>query len=111
MKRTVTMSGKEYTIENNALLPRQYRHLFGRDLLVDMQRLADAYSKDVYEVNTEVLENIAWLMLKAGGESVGETPEDWLVGLDDTFAIYEIIEDVVDLWVEGRKTTSKPKKK
>ena len=50
-------------------------------------------------------------MLKAGGEQVGENPEEWLASLDDTFAVYEIIEDVVGLWVEGRKTTSRPKKK
>ena len=111
MTKTVSMSGKEDTIENNALLPRQYRHQFGRDLIVDMQKLADAYKKDPYEINTEVLENISWLMLKAGGEQVGENPEEWLAGLDDTFAVYEIIEDVVGLWVEGRKTTSRPKKK
>lgn len=111
MKKKVTMSGAEYTIENNALLPRQYRHKFGRDLIVDMQALADSYKKDPTGINTEVLENISWLMLKMGGEQVGENPEEWLAGLDDTFAVYEIIEDVVALWIEGRKTTSRPKKK
>ena len=111
MKKTVTLCGKPATIENNALLPRNYRHTFGRDLVVDMQALAKQYKDNPENINTEVLENITWLMLKAGGENVGESPEEWLAGIDDTFAVYEVIEDVVDLWAEARKTTSKPKKK
>lgn len=111
MKKTIILCDKPMTIENNALLPRTYRHTFGRDLVVDMQNLAKKYKENPEDLNTEVLENITWLMLKAGGEQVGENPEEWLASLDDAFAVYEVIEDVVNLWVEGRKTTSKPKKK
>lgn len=111
MKKTLTLGGKPVTIENNALLPRTYRHTFGRDLVVDMQALAKQYKDNPTDLNTEVLENITWLMLKAGGEQVGENPEEWLATLDDAFAVYEVLEDVVNLWVEGRKTTSHPKKK
>ena len=111
MKKTVIMSGRKCTLENNALLPRRYRNQFGRDLVVDMQKMMDAYKKDPSNFNTEVLENITWLMLKAGGEDVGENPEEWLAGLDNAFAVYEIIGDVVELWGKGRETTSIPKKK
>ena len=128
MKKKVTLCGKACTLENNALLPRRYRNQFGRDLIVDMKTMVDAYQKDranfnteVLEMdayqkdranfNTEVLENISWLMLKEAGEQVGENPEEWLASLDDTFAVYEIIGDVVELWGKGRETTSKPKKK
>lgn len=111
MQRKVEFMGHEVTLENNALLPRMYRHKFGRDLIVDMQKLVNGYQKDPDNLNTEVLENIAWLMLKTGGEPVGDTPEEWLAGLDDPFAVYEIIGDVIDLWAAGRVTTSKVKKK
>lgn len=111
MKREVTFNGKPCTIENNALLPRNYRHAFGRDLIVDMQKLVDGYKKDPDNLNTDVLENITWLMLKAGGEDVGGSVDEWLAGVDDAFAIYEVIEDVLDLWMQGRKTTSTVKKK
>lgn len=111
MKRTVSFNGKECTIVNNALLPRKYRHQFGRDLIVDMQKMADSYKSNPDAVNTDVLENITWLMLKEGGEDVCGTVEEWLASLDDTFAIYEIIEDVLGLWVNGRVTTSAVKKK
>lgn len=111
MKKTVMLNGKECVLENNALLPRRYRNQFGRDLIVDMQTMMDAYKKDKSAFNTEVLENITWLMLKAGGENVGENPEEWLAGMDNVFAVYEVIGDVVELWGKGRETTSRPKKK
>jgi len=111
MKRIIEIDGKELTLENNALLPRRYRHTFGRDIVVDMQAMAAAYKKDHTSVNMEVLEDITWLMLKEGGEQVGENPEQWLAGIDDTFAVYTAAETVLGLWVEGRKTTSVSKKK
>jgi len=111
MKKNVTLCGKACTLENNALLPRRYRNQFGRDLIIDMKTMVDAYQKDKANFNAEVLENITWLMLKEAGEQVGENPEEWLAGLDDAFAVYEVIGDVVDLWGKGRETTSRPKKK
>ena len=111
MRKTVMINGQELAIETNALLPRQYRNQFGRDLIVDMQAMVDTYKNDKAGFSTEVLENITWLMMKEAGEDVGETPEEWLAGLDDAFAIYEVIGDVVELWGRGRQTTSKPKKK
>lgn len=111
MKKQVTLNGKSMTLENNALLPRRYRNQFGRDLLVDMQAMTTNYKKDPSKFNGEVLENITWLMLKEAGENVGENPEEWLATLDNTFAVYEISGDVVELWGKGRETTSRPKKK
>lgn len=111
MRRKVTIDGKNYTIENNALLPRRYRHQFGRDLLVDMQKMVEAYHNSPETCSTEVLENVTWLMLKEAGEQVGENPEEWLAGIESPFAVYEAIGDVVDLWAQGKQTTSRPKKK
>lgn len=111
MKKTINFLGKPCTIENNALLPRKYRHTFGRDLIVDMDNIRKAYAKDPATCNTEVLENITWLMLKEGGEDVGDNVEDWLASIDDIVAVYQAEGEVVQLWADGRKTTSVPKKK
>ena len=111
MKRKVEIDGRTLTLENNALLPRRYRHAFGRDIVVDMQAMVQAYKKDPSSVNMEVLEDVTWLMLKEAGEPVGENPEQWLAGIDDVFAVYTAAETVLGLWIEGRKTTSVPKKK
>ena len=111
MKKQVKLCGKTCTLENNALLPRRYRNQFGRDLIIDMQAMVNNYQKDPSAFNPEVLENITWLMLKEAGEPVGENPEEWLAGIDDAFALYEVIGDVVELWGKGRETTSRHKKK
>lgn len=111
MKKTISFDGQERTLECNALLPRLYRHEFGRDLIVDMRNMVDASKDNPEVINTECLENIAWLMMKIAGEDVGSDVESWLTSLDDSFAIYNIIGDVVDLWLKTQKTTSKPKKK
>jgi hypothetical protein len=111
MKRTITIEGKDYQIECNALLPRQYRKEFGQDLLVGMRDFKARYDNDPNDLDTTVLENLTWLMLKAAGEDVGDNVEEWLASLDDSFAVYNVINDVVDLWLQTQKTTSKPKKK
>lgn len=111
MKKTIMLEGREQTIESNALLPRKYRKIFGRDLIVDMRRMVDAYKNDPDSADTEVLENITWLMLKAGGNDVPDSVEEWLATLEDAFAAYSVVGDVVDLWAGSMKTTSVPKKK
>lgn len=111
MEKTINIDGRECRLVVNALLPRIYRNKFGRDLIADMKRLVDSYKKNPDEVNLEVLENICWIMLRAGGEDVPNKVEDWLETLEDSFAVYAVAGDIVDLWVAGQKTTSRPKKK
>lgn len=111
MKKTIVLDGKERSLESNALLPRVYRKNFGRDLIVDMRKMAEQAKTDPDGINMETLENVTWLMLKAAGEDVGETPEEWLVSLDDSLAVYFVMNDVVELWLSSQKTTSTPKKK
>lgn len=112
MKRTVTLDGREMALENNALLPRRYRHIFGRDLVVDMNALVKAYqNKDQSQIPFDLLEDVIWIMLREAGEEVGTNTEEWLASIDDVFGVYALASDVFTLWAEGRKTTSIPKKK
>ena len=71
--------------------------------------LADPNALDSMDLS--VIENLAWLMLRAGGEDVGDTVEAWLGSLTDTMTIYNIMPDIVELWVSSQSTTSKAKKK
>lgn len=135
MRKKITIEGKPCTMDANALLPRQYRKEFGRDLIVDMKKLlggiqltADALKKArkdpdglaadlladpeaLGSMDLSVIENLAWLMLRAGGENVGDTVNDWLGGLQDFMTVYNIMPDVVELWTSAQKTTAKSKKK
>lgn len=135
MRKTINIEGTERTVDANALLPRQYRKEFGRDVIVDMKKLlggiqlsAEALKrarKDpdgmaaelladpnaLGSMDLSVVENLAWLMLRAGGEDVGDTVEAWLGSLTDTMTVYNIMPDIVELWVSSQSTTSKAKKK
>lgn len=104
-------------LKSTALLPRLYRNTFGRDLMIDMQNLTDAY-KSAQEggghfsaVDLTVFEDLAWLMLKHAGEDVGETPEEWLDRIAGMFTVYSVLPVIIDLWNAGQKTTAIPAKK
>lgn len=111
MKKTINIGGKDFSMECNALLPRIYRKEFGRDVMTEMRKMSERSQKDPEDIDTEVLENITWLMLKAAGNDVGESVDEWLATLDDVMAVYMAMPEVIDLWVNSQKTTSKPKKK
>ena len=111
MKKQITLDGKPRTIEANALLPRQYRKEFGRDIVVDMNKLCAAAKKGRYNIDFEILENVTWLMLRAAGEDVPDTVDAWLSSLDEMFAVYGVQADVIELWRISQNTTSKSKKK
>ena len=135
MRKKIIIEGKARTLEANALLPRQYRKEFGRDLIVDMKKLlgkvqltAEALKKarqdpdglaadlladpDALDgMDLSVVENLAWLMLRAGGEDVGDNVETWLASLQDFMTVYNIMPEIIELWITSQKTTAKPKKK
>lgn len=137
MRKTVTIDGKEMTLECNALLPRNYRNIFGRDLLRDMNKLIKdikvgreklagediennpELKEEILEnINLEFVENITWLMLRAAKNENGEcindvknTTEEWLASMDESMAVYYVMDDVITLWIGSQKRTSIPKKK
>lgn len=112
MDKVVTISGAECTLRANALLPRKYRHFFNRDLIADMNKLVKKYKEtDGADFDTEVFENLTWLMLREGGEDVGNDPEEWLASIDDMLEVYQVLPEVVSLWSSTLQTTSVPKKK
>ena len=121
MQKTVIIDGREAVMRASALLPRQYRYHFGRDLIVDIKKAFEASGKSLAEIQADaagavdamdmtVFENLAWL-IKSGGEDVGANPEEWLGSIDDAMTIYNILPAVLDLWIANTATTAKPKKK
>lgn len=121
MNKKIDINGTELLIVSNALLPRQYRYHFGRDLIVDMRKMAKSYVKVdtpdgpeytlADDADTSILEQVSWLMLKAGGNDVGETIEDWLMSIDDVFDLYRIESACMELWRDSEKQTATLKKK
>lgn len=110
MIKRITIDGKERKLCNNALLPRRFRNQFGKDLIIEMEKIAKTAKEDPQAVNFEVLENLTWLMLKEAGEDVGEQPEEWLASIDDLLGFYKIMPEVAAFWQSGTTTTATPKK-
>lgn len=111
-EKKVIIDGRERRIVANALLPKKYRRQFGSDMLRDMKKLQATYEKSGgEEFDTTLLERMTWLMLKEGGEDVGETVDEWLESLDTVFGLYELLPVVVEMWAANVQTTAMPKKK
>ena len=125
MDKVITIDGKDVGFRATALTPRLYRHKLGRDIIQDLNKLRKAYNKvmtlaeDASEeekedaqldaIDLEIFENVAWVMARQyDNKVIPDTPEEWLDSFQ-TFSIYEILPDLLTLWMENQATTSKPK--
>lgn len=130
MERTINIGGVGVRMRASALLPRLYRDNFNRDLFRDMKKLEVAYKKYTKVQNDEnstdeekeeaqlslidcfeIFENLAWCMAWSADRSIPNTTAEWLDSIEGTFAIYESLDKIIDLWASGNVQTSSPVKK
>ena len=129
MERTINIGGVDVRMRASALIPRMYRFSFGRDLIKDMTQLEGRYraalelekKEDATDeekkqaqlsvVDLTIFENVAWCMAKAADKSIPDSPDDWLDTMDGMFPIYEVLPQILDLWLAGLEQTSSPAKK
>ena len=57
----------------------------------------------------EMFENIAYIMAKHAEPNVPNTPEEWLDGFN-TFSIYQILPQIIELWGLNVQTAVQYKK-
>lgn len=126
MEKILQIDGKDVRMRASALIPRLYRFRFGRDIIKDMLTLKKAYDKvkelpdDATEeekqdaqlsvLDLTIFENVAYIMAKHANTDVPDTPDEWLEEFE-TFSIYEVMPEILELWNLNQKTTSVPKKK
>lgn len=133
MKKDITIDGKIYHFKSSAAMPRLYRMKFNRDIFVDMDRLQknlkeqekreEAERKKAeaegieYEETSSIppeslimFEDIAYLMNKHGDPSQPDDVNEWLDQFE-TFSIYAMLPQILELWNADNVTTSIPKKK
>lgn len=121
MDKVIRIDDKDVKFRATARTPRLYRMLIGRDMLVDMNRLAKKY-KDVSEkqskgkeaefeaADLQIFEDAAYIMARHATPDMEEkTPDDWLDSFN-IFSIWEILPELLILWGENQRTTSKAKK-
>ena len=114
--KKIEIDGKEVEFKASAAVPRIYRMKFGRDIYKDLRMLEksvgendeDDSNLDLFSL--ELFESLAWLMAKhASPDTVPDTPEGWLEEFN-TFSIYQILPQLIDLWGLNVKTTVEARK-
>lgn len=102
--KTITIDGIPVTFKASAAIPRIYRNRFGRDIYRDLAKLqkgiegSDAENSDLDNFSLDIFESLAWLCAKhADPEHVADNPDDWLDQFN-TFSIYEILPQIIELW-------------
>ncbi|MCM1530604.1 MAG: hypothetical protein NC093_11515 [Alistipes sp.] len=116
IKKNITIDGIEVPFKASAAVPRLYRLKFGRDIYRDFASLqknvkaGDAENSGLDIESLEVFENIAFVMAKhADPENVPDNPDDFLEQFN-TFSIYEILPQLIELWGLNTATQVKSKK-
>ena len=110
MKKNITIDGQEVAFKASAAIPRIYRMRFHRDIYKDLRDLEKGIDKNDPEnsnldlFSLEMFENIAYVMAKHADSSIPDTPEEWLDGFN-TFSIYQILPQLIDLWGLNMQTT------
>ena len=114
--KTIEIDGLPVKFRASAAIPRIYRIKFQRDIYKDLRSLEksmkssseDNSKLDLFSL--EMFENIAYIMAKHADPSVPETPEAWLDGFN-TFSIYQILPQIIELWGLNVKSDAESKKK
>lgn len=104
IKKNITIDGIEVPFKASAAVPRLYRLKFRRDIYKDFSALktevteGDESKSEIGIESLEVFENIAYIMAKhADPENVPDNPDDFLEQFN-TFSIYEILPQLIELW-------------
>ena len=116
MIKTIQIDGKEIQFKATAATPREYRRAFGRDIYIDLTTLhAELDKGETLSVESlETFENLSFIMaMQAEGktierEKVNEDMDEWLDQFE-TFSIYRVIPQIMELWRLNTEQTSEPK--
>lgn len=111
MEKVISIDGKSVAFKATAGTIRQYRARFGRDLLMDFQKLQkEASTEQPLTANTlTVFENLAFTMAKQADPSIPDTPDEWLDSFE-MFSIYTVLPELVTLWVASQAPVATQKK-
>ena len=113
--KKIEIDGKEVAFKASAAIPRIYRLKFQRDIYKDLHSLEktiddskeDNSNLDMFSL--EMFENIAYIMAKHADSSIPDTPEEWLDNFN-TFSIYQVLPQLIELWGLNVKTDVEAKK-
>lgn len=113
--KKVEIDGKQVPFKASAAIPRIYRLKFQRDIYKDLSALEKSINQanpddsnlDLFSL--EMFENIAFVMAKHAEPNIPDTPEEWLDEFN-TFSIYQVLPQLIELWGLNVKTDVEAKK-
>lgn len=119
--RNIEIDGSPVKFRASAAIPRLYRNRFGRDIYRDLARLQkamdgqDSGNSSLDNFSLEIFESLAWLCAwHADPKNVPDDPDEWLDQFN-TFSIYEILPQIIELWglnveqqVDAKKNLQSP---
>ena len=116
LRKEITVDGIDVPFKASAAVPRLYRIKFRRDIYKDFAALqtsvqeGDEEGSNLDIESLEVFENIAYIMAKhADPEKVPDNPDEWLEAFN-TFSIYEVLPQLIELWGLNVETQAESKK-
>ena len=115
MIQKIEIDGKQVPFKASAAIPRIYRIKFHRDIYKDLDALGKAVgngdegSSHLDMFSLEMFENIAYIMAKHADSNVPDNPDDFLEQFN-TFSIYEILPQLIELWGLNTATQVESKK-
>ena len=115
IQKNITIDGIDVPFKASAAAPRLYRLKFRRDIYQDFAALQKSVGENTEESSAldieslEVFENIAYIMAKHADAAIPASPDEWLEQFN-TFSIYEILPQLIDLWGLNVETQVKSKK-
>ena len=115
IRKDIEIDGKMVAFKASAAIPRIYRLKFQRDIYKDLSALeksigeGDSKASNLDMFSLEMFENIAFIMAKHADPTIPDTPEEWLDQFN-TFSIYQILPQLIELWGLNVKTDVEAKK-
>ena len=114
--KQIVIDGTQVNFMASARTPRIYRQRFQRDVIIDMKSLSDRYNaiknnEEQFSIlDLTIFENMAYVMAKQADPTIPDNIDDWLDGFN-TFDIYEVLPQLMDLWATNKAGMSTSKKK
>jgi len=113
--KRIEIDGKDVLFKASAAIPRIYRLKFQRDIYKDLRALEQSIGAENEEQSNldlfslEMFENIAYTMAKHAEPQIPDDVEEWLDGFN-TFSIYQVLPQLIELWGLNVKTDVEAKK-
>lgn len=112
MEKYIKIDDKEVLFKATASTPRRYRQAFHKDFFADMSGLVKSIKSEI-PLTADMLEsfeNMAYVMARQADDTIPATPDDWLDGFT-LMSVYEVLPELVALWLNSEETLNSSKKK